>query len=258
MASAIAIKVFPVMLLPYIAIKRQWRFLGMTAAIVLMFLLLPSYYFGINGNIDLHQEWFSKVVAESDFYELNGPPNLSIQGQATRFLSIVNYEDRVLDRAYINVNLAELQPESAKLIGNVSAGAAGLITFALLFFADRRRQIARDVNNGMPFHEFGFLICMILLVGPRTNIIYFTALFVPFVALFISFFERRSPILWFACAVAFFASVVAPLIPGAKIQRVFLVLGVDMFSTLVIWVALGWLLINNMRSIPAEQPSHLP
>jgi alpha-1,2-mannosyltransferase len=258
-ALTIAVKAFVVLLLPYFAIKRQWRLLGMTAGFVLMFLLLPSYYFGINGNIDLHQEWYAKVVNETDFYELNGPPSLSVQGQAKRFLTTVDYEGRVLDRAYANVNTTELKPQTAKLIGNVIAAAIALITFAILFFVDRRRRNELgdvDQNNRLALHEFGFLICMILLVGPRTNNIYFVAMFVPFVALLSSLFQKRSIVLWSAIIIATLASVILPLVPGAKAQRLFLVLGVDMFSTLAVWAALGWVLIKNLTL--AKKQDHLP
>jgi hypothetical protein len=255
MALVIAIKPFPLALLPYFAIRRQWRFLGMTAGFVLMFLLLPAYYFGINGNIDLHQEWFSKVVNESDFYELNGPPNLSVPGQTTRYLTTVHYEDRVLDRSYSNVNFIETSPDTAELVGRILAVLIALITFAILFLIHRRKRDDRD-NGGLLFHEFGFAICMMLLVGPRTNIIYFTAMFIPYVAILTSFFRRRSPLLWITVGVSVLVTIVLPLVPGAKAQRLFVVLGVDTLGAITAWAALGWLLLLHLRKEPSEP--HLP
>jgi hypothetical protein len=248
MAVVIAVKAFPVLLLPCFAIKRQWQFLGMTAGFVLMFLLVPTFYFGIDRNIDLHQEWFSKVINESDFYELNGPPNLSVPGQTMRYLTTVHYEDRVLDRSYANVNFAEIAPENAKLIGRFAAGLIALITFAILFLIDRKYRDAEN-KNGMVLYEFAFAICMILLVGPRTNIIYFTAMFIPYVVLLVSFFERRSLLLLIAVIATTLATVVLPLVPGAKAQRLFVVLGVDTIAAFVVWTAMGFLLINSAQQL---------
>ena len=241
MALVIAIKAFPVALLPYFVIKRQWRFLGMTAGFVLMFLLLPAYYFGVNGNIDLHQEWFGKDVNESDFYELNGPPNLSIPGQTVRYLTTVPYEDRVLDRSYANVNFSEAAPETAKLVGRISAGLIAMITFAILFFVDRRKL-------DLPFHEFGLAICMMLLVGPRTNIIYFTAMFIPYIVLLATLLKQKSLIAWIALLATALVTVVLPLVPGAKAQRLFVVLGVDTLAAISVWAALAAILATSVRT----------
>ena len=246
MALVIAIKAFPVVLLPYFAIKREWRFLAMTAGFVLMFMLLPAYYFGISGNIDLHREWFSKVVNESDFYELNGPPNLSIGGQTTRYLTTVRYEDRVLDRSYANVNFAETSPETAKLVGRLLAGMIALITFAVLFFSDRKKRLDQN-SESMVFHEFALALCMMVLVGPRTNIIYFTAMFFPYVALLAGFFRQKSPALWVAIAATTLVTVVLPLVPGATAQRFFVVLGIDTIAAIAVWAAIGWTLLLQLR-----------
>jgi hypothetical protein len=257
MALVIAIKAFPVLLLPYFAIKRQWQFLGMTAGFVLMFLLMPTLYFGVDRNIDLHQEWFSKVVNESDFYELNGPPNLSVPGQTMRYLTTVHYEDRVLDRSYANINFIETSPETAKLVGKILAGIIALITFAILFFVDRKKK-DEPIVSGLPFYEFAFALCMILLVGPRANIIYFTAMFIPYIALLTAFFRRRSLILWIALVTTTLVTVVIPLVPGAKAQRFFVVLGVDTIAAVCVWSALGWLLLKFRFEAPVEQQPHLP
>jgi hypothetical protein len=256
MALVIAIKAFPVLLLPYFAIKRQWKFLGMTAGFVLMFLLLPAYYFGINGNIDLHQEWFGKVVNESDFYELNGPPNLSVPGQMVRYITTVPYEERVLDRSYANVNFVEAEPETAKLIGRILAGLIAIISFAILFLLNRDNRDGQ-LNDGRTFYEFGFVICMMLLVGPRTNIIYFTALFIPYIILLSSFFRRRTLLAWIVVAATALVTVVLPLVPGARSQRLFVVLGVDTIAALAVWVTLGWLLLKTLNKPKVGQP-HLP
>jgi hypothetical protein len=251
MALAIAIKIFPVVLLPYFAIKRQWHFLAFTCAFVMFFLFVPAFYFGIDRNIELHKQWYSHVVESSEFYELNGPPNLSIQGQTSRYLTSIDYEAREEDKAYVNVNFADLEPTTAQLMGKVLAAVVGLVTFLILFLIDRK-QNSKVESNRSGFDtdtmvEFAFLVSMMLLIGPRTNIIYFTALFLPLLVLVVRYIEKRSVPMIIALFVVLITTVVLPLVPGAQAQRLFLVLGVDTIATFVVWLALGWDVLTSSR-----------
>lgn len=63
LAAAILIKVFPVTLLAYFVIRRQWRLLGYTfAGLFVMGILLPSLFWGGQKNIDYIMEWVNIVA----------------------------------------------------------------------------------------------------------------------------------------------------------------------------------------------------
>jgi hypothetical protein len=259
MALAISIKVFPVLAMPYFLIKRQWKFAAMTGAILAILVILPSFFFGVSGNIDLHRQWFSHVITPSAYHVTNGPVDLSVQGQVRRYFSEVNYAERENDRDYRNINLTSFEPAQVGAAGLVSAALIFAATFGVILFHSRNRAIG-PINTRFVFHELGLVICMMVLVGPRTNIIYMSAIFLPITVLLYSWKTRRSWVPAAALVVVFIASVVLPLIPGAKTQRLFLVFGTDFFAVLAVWIALLWMLIGHRRLvIPlSDDKAHLP
>lgn len=91
MASAIAIKLTPALLLPYFAIKRQWRLLASVAMLLVFIYIAPATYFGFAKNNELVKQWFEHVVISQEFHEANGPINLSLKGQLRRTFSTVDY-----------------------------------------------------------------------------------------------------------------------------------------------------------------------
>src|SRR5262249_15229003 len=50
LALAISIKVWPFFFLPYLAVRRNWNVVACTLIFVLLFALLPAFYFGWTGN----------------------------------------------------------------------------------------------------------------------------------------------------------------------------------------------------------------
>src|SRR5207249_2342860 len=105
---AICVKVVPVLLLPYFMIKRKWKFVYLTAALTIVLTFLPSFYFGFRQNAAILEDWYQTVVVNTAAYDVNGPLNLSLQGQLTRYLSDFDYSRRTADSAYVPVNVASL------------------------------------------------------------------------------------------------------------------------------------------------------
>jgi Glycosyltransferase family 87 len=260
MALAISIKIFPLIAMPYFLIKRQWKFTAMTGAFLAVFLFLPSFYFGISGNIALHRQWFDHVVTPSEFHVTNGPVDLSVQGQVKRYFSEVNYAERENDREYRNINIVSFEPDQVKTAGMVAALLIFGATFGAILFAYRIKR-GQDVplsERRSVFHEFGLVVCMMLLVGPRTNIIYMSAIFLPLTALLYSWKTTRSRGAAAALVIVSIVSVLLPLVPGAKTQRLFLVLGTDFFAVFMVWIALLWILLATKPKAGRDGQAHLP
>jgi len=67
---AINIKIFPVFVLGFAILQRDWRFLGYVLVILLVLAVAPSLYFGWDTNWQLHQEFLSvlgEYGAENDY-----------------------------------------------------------------------------------------------------------------------------------------------------------------------------------------------
>jgi hypothetical protein len=258
MALAISVKIFPLLALPYFLIKRQWKFVAMTAGFVAVFVFLPSFYFGITGNIDLHRQWLFHVVTPSEFHVTNGPVDLSIQGQVKRYFSEVKYFERENDREYRNINVASIEADHVRSTGLIAALLIFAATFGVILFHSLTKG---NEKTQRVFYEFGLVVVMMLLVGPRTNIIYMAAIFLPLTALLYSWRTARSRVAAIALVIVTVAAVVLPLIPGAKTQRLLLVLGVDTFAVLAVWIALLILLSahrTNTDSSDKVRPHYLP
>jgi len=254
MALAITIKLTPVLLLPYFALKRRWKLLAAVCVFLAAFNIAPSIYFGFRGNSELLRSWYGHVVASQEFHEDNGPINLSLKGHLRRYLSTVDYSQRVDgDVQYSTINIASQSRQ--QVVGVWAVIAAGLFA-GVLFLVWRGGGSSRvgvqrdDLDRGRLSHEFSLMICLMLLVGPLTSKIYFIALLWP-VACLASFAvdskAREGKVAMRVLGVVAFINSVLPLLPGRSIQRLLLVLGVDFYLNCLVMGALIFALVSRAR-----------
>lgn len=256
MALAITFKIVPILTLPYFLIKKQWTFLIATTILIAAFNLSPAVYFGADKNFDMLRDWYDHVMVANDFHNTNGPINVSLEGQLQRYLSPVDYSRRVEDADYQNVNLVAL-PHG--YVNAISKAANVLLlcatVFVIWFFGKKRRRangFGQTANfDALAFHEFGLIICLTLIVEPRSNVYYFLALFLPLIAFLNSYFVRRSLFDQFAFWAIVVITCALPLLPGREIQRLLLVLGSDFYAVLILCAALG---CNIIRESVASKP----
>lgn len=266
MALAISIKIVPVLTLPYFALKKQWLFLSATVVFTVVFNLLPAFYFGTDLNFKLLNDWHNHVLVNTEFHELNGPINLSLKGQIDRYLVGFDYSKRTFDPDYQNVNLISLSKNQADAIWKILALAMMIGTLFLIWFSSKLRNKINlsNPNNEKPteskdtafsktsnqfdsfaYYEFGLMICLSLLIAPRSNKYYFLALFFPLIPFLRSVFRNKSKFTILAFAVVLILACLLPLVPGRSLQRLLLVLGVDFYMALVLWIALAYILYKE-------------
>jgi hypothetical protein len=257
MALAITIKVTPVLLLPYLALKRRWKMLVAVGVFLVFINLLPAAYFGLRANGDLLAGWYGHVIASQEFHEDNGPINLSLKGQLRRYVSSVDYSRRVDgDVRYPAVNVAALSRETMDAVWL----AAALVLFGLVLFliwwtsGKLQKGVEQEDTNRGEFeaHELSLMICLMLLVGPLTSKIYFVALLWP-VAGLASFAViskvREGRLAMLVLSVVALSNLVLTLLPGRSIQRLLLVLGSDFYVNCVVLAALVFVLISGRRAL---------
>jgi hypothetical protein len=255
MALAITIKLTPVLLLPYFVLRRRWTLLASVCVFLVAFNVAPSIYFGFRGNSELLRSWYGQVVASQEFHEDNGPINLSLKGQLRRYLSTVDYSQRVDgDVQYAAINLASLSRQ--QVVGVWAVIAAGLFA-GVLFLVWRgggSSQAGVQQNDldraGFLAHELSLMLCLMLLVGPLTSKIYFIALLWP-VACLASFardgMAREGRVVMRVMVVVALVNSVLPLLPGRSVQRLVLVLGVDFYLNCLLMAALMFALVSGQR-----------
>jgi hypothetical protein len=247
LSISITIKLTPIILFPYLAIKRRWKMLSACALFVVLLNLAPGLYFGLQENSGLLRTWYNHVIANQEFHEANGPINLSMKGILRRYFTEVDYNQRIDgDVEYRAVNLATLSS------GHTDAAwmmiSATLLIGALAIISWRTRK--SEVESKLPALELGLMVCLMLLIGPLTSKIYFIALIWPVVCLAGFASINRSPAATFARRVIYSVAVVnsvLPLLPGRSTQRLLLVLGVDSLMTCLLALALVFAIYRSRR-----------
>lgn len=265
MALAITFKVVPILTLPYFLIKKQWAFLALTVVFIVAFSLLPALYFGFDQNLSLLGDWYQHVMVNNQFHNTNGPINVALEGQLERYLSEIDYSQRIEDSNYQNINLLSLDKD---LIGSItkllSLTMMFVTVFVIWFCGKLRRQndlLAAEQNgfsklpsafDSLAYHEFGLMVCLALLIEPRSNVYYFLALFFPLLPFLHSFLRNCSKFNLAALSFIVVATCGLPLLPGSWTQRLLLVLGVDFYIALALWIALGYNLVWESRRLHSD------
>jgi hypothetical protein len=222
---AISIKVWPVLFLPYLAVRREWKLVTLTLAFVIVLTLLPSLYFGFSGNLNLLGQW----VRQESQTQLGGSevwfPSESLRGVLMRYLTVVDYS-QVPDSNYPLVNIASLDSATVRLIWML---VAGVIYGGFLLVEHRRR-------NSDAWLDHAFAFCLVVLLQPFTQKYALSVLLWP--ALAAAGAMQKPPrriLIYVATALV----LIQPLAPGAPAQRLFQVLGLDFFATVLLAAALA-------------------
>ena len=273
MSFAITIKLTPVLVLPYFALRRKSTFLLLVGAMLVAINLTPAVYFGVKQNGELLKTWYNHVIADQEFHETNGPINLSLKGQLRRYFTQVDYEQRIDgDVQYPAINVASFnsqQTDSAwAIIAAIVFGSAlfvvwqssrsGLDEFGAARAGNTTKSGTRWLGDRAAL-EFGLMICVGLLVGPLTSKIYFIALLWPIVCLSTFAVNTATPVARFVYRVLLLIAAlncVLPLLPGRQLQRLLLVLGADFFVNCLLLAALAYTLVARPRSLakPSAEP----
>jgi len=249
MALAITIKLTPILLLPYFALKKQWNFLIGVVAFLIFINLAPSAHFGFRRNAELLATWYRHVVSSQEFHEDNGPINLSLKGQLRRYLTDVDYSQRVDgDLDYGAVNLGSVSRERAVELWAVIAGVLFSGVMFLIWWS--RQGFGRPATS----LELALMICLILMIAPLTSKIYFIALLWPvasLVSLTADTTTRMGRVAFVVLTLLAAANFVLPLLPGRSTQRLLLVVGVDFYLNCLLMAALIYSLMWLGRGLQA-------
>lgn len=233
LALAISIKVWPFFFLPYLVLRRDWKVVSYTLLFVLILALVPSFYFGVRGNVRLLGEWFTQEfhtqLNENEIWF----PNQSLRGVLMRYLTVIDYS-LVPDGNYPEVNFAALNPATVRVIWMI---LAGLIYAGFLL-------LIRNGRNDLDPLDHALACCLLALLEPFTQKYALSVLLWP--ALVAAGFMKDGRVRILIYAAAAFA-LVQPLVPGAAAQRLLQVLGFDFAAASLLTAAI--LVARQSRSV---------
>lgn len=261
LAAAITIKVVPLLTLPYFVVKKRWRLAILTVVFVLVFNLAPSFYFGFEKNTDLLVKWCEHVVLNQQVHERSSWINLSLKGQLQRYLTQIDYSQRAIgtgstDINYPAVNLASLSPDLVNHLWLMLITTIYLSGLALIWRTTTTTTTSDSsvTDSHLTFEqktvllEYGFVVCLTLLVNPLTPKLYFLQLLLPVAFLAASALASNNKTIRKTLYIVFLIAAlnfIFPLLPGSRIQRLLLVTGTDFYLTLLLLATFAHVLIVN-------------
>ena len=182
--AAVALKAFPVAVLPYLLWRRRWAAAAsMIFATAVLLVLVPAPFRGFERNLAEVKTWSQGMVfsaSEKGFGqrpEQNwGWKNNSIIAVTHRFVRPVNAEAEDPTAAPLHVNFLNLTYDQANLVVLALAGLLG-VGFVAAMPSERRRTPASDAA------EFALLIALMTVASPLARAYYFVWLLFPFTLL---------------------------------------------------------------------------
>jgi len=162
LATAIALKLAPLMLLPYFAIRRRFAMCATTAAMVGVLWLLPAAIVGIDRNNQLTEAFARSAARIAD-----RPDNVSLRGLLFRALTPMP----VGDPQNPPNNVATVPASIVAALWFVLAGAIVIAVGVIVWPAPRDEATA--------LLEFSLVLTAMLVVAPHAQRLYFSALVLP-------------------------------------------------------------------------------
>jgi Glycosyltransferase family 87 len=174
LAVAIAMKVTPLALLAYFAIRRRWSLCLSTIAILCLLVVLPGAVIGSAQNarqLRAFATYAMEKIEEDD--------NYSLRGALVRYLTPGH-----ADISHVDASVADLSSTAVNGIWLLGLVGLGLAALAALW-----REVDDPVARLL---EFCIVLTGIVLASPHTQRRYFVALYVPAVAL-VALLARTPP-----------------------------------------------------------------
>jgi Glycosyltransferase family 87 len=225
MAVAIAMKITPIGLVVYFALRRRFALCLATVAVLCLLLVAPAAIIGTAGNVRQLRAFGTYAMEKIDESD-----NYALRGVLMRYLT-EGHEDN----SHIDASIAHLSSTTVNaiwILGVLGLGLAGLMSL----WYDDRDAVVRLL-------EFSIMLTGIVLVSPHTQRRYFVALYVP--AAVLVALLRRSPerrerrAIWVGLAAMAAPATILPLIfEGRRLALLYEASSPYFFGTLILFAVL--------------------
>jgi hypothetical protein len=186
LACAALLKVFPLALIVYFIMRRQWRaVLATLAALALLGIVLPSLYWGWQFNLDQIARWIDVVGHPAMMQNTDRAQASSLYGQ---LLNTAKPRNQSLEALFLSLGMP------AGLTRYAVAASAALM-LAAMWAAARRIPLPKANPSASRMAEnllCGAFLCWSLLISPIAETHYFGALLLPLVIL-VGYADQNSP-----------------------------------------------------------------
>ena len=224
---AVALKVWPLFFVPYLAARRLWRVAGTAVGAALLLTLSPALWTGWSDHLSQFAAWYGQEYVIAADGGRVWFPSQSLLGVLSRHLTFVDWRNAP-DPNYPYINWLWLDPEIVRSVWLTVAatGYAGLLWLASRLTEDRDRLL-----HGVAF-------CALVLLEPYAQ--KQSALAVLLWPALVAATLRADLSRWGRCAltIAVLVSILQPLTFSSYWQRVYQVWGLDALVVLLLALAL--------------------
>ncbi len=262
LALAASLKIWPLFFVPYLVARRRTRLAMLTMALIAGLTLLPAAYFGWSGNIRLLREWFVQEWTTGSLQVGMWFPGQSLSGILQRYLTRMDYSTWT-DRNYVQLHLLHINSVYVPWIWGSLASSAYL---GLLWLAHETVETGESRTPVLLLDSLAF--CTLPLLEPFAHRIAFVVLLWPatVAAALVArqgFPSARAKTLIYAAAAI---EAIEAVTPGARMQRLFQIVGVDFWATCILTAGLltTWLEWRRMymsevlsEEVALDEPSEL-
>ena len=180
--AAVAIKFFPVTVLPYLLWRRYWiASITLIVSAIALNVLAPAPYRGLDRNIQEIGKWFEGMKGGEDGFGQRNEQNWSWKNQSIiamthRLVRHLDYRavDRKAEPEYLNI--MNVSYTTANVI---TFGVASLISLLFLLVMPKYKDRTPRSDN----IEIAILFCLMTLASPLARNYYFVWLYFPIAAI---------------------------------------------------------------------------
>ncbi len=176
LGTIISLKVYPIFILLFFMVKRQWKIVRYSVLAILGAMLVTAIVFGPAESLDYHQDWYrNKAMGGTIFIHKN-------QSLLPLVQALFTEQSRGLDIFY---NITNWSLSASKKVSYFLIALFGLIPAQLLIF-DKRKK-----TPYVHFGEFAFVFAAIPLLSPLAWKYYFVFLYPMYVFIWHSLFVKK-------------------------------------------------------------------
>jgi len=160
-SAAIAIKISPIVLLPYLVYRRYHKASLLIVLICFSFFFAPAFFLGWEKSYSLWSEWWAIIDPQATIFDMNNRKNHGISALLST-LFIENIQDNVKNLTHRRhlINLGE-----HAVFFLINSGRLLLVLITLYFL--RTKPFKRIADNVFLFWELSYLLLVIPLIFPQ-------------------------------------------------------------------------------------------
>jgi len=238
LALAGAIKLFPLFLLPFFIVRREWKLALKLAFLSCLFWVAPVAYYGPRQTLGLYRSWYHSVPGDVERFENFHQLDSSLTGTTRRWLSHIDYS-RHRDKDHPEVNWLDLPANTVRAVAQILRGLVMGVSLLVVSVLPKPRLEAHE--TGPSWHRVdvaivaSVFITSQLLFGPYTIFLYLCEWLVVALTLPVVFQHCGERLNYWLLATGM-ASLVILAVPGRSNHRALEAHGVFTLLNAALWL----------------------